>query len=98
MEPAGIDLLQMVDTAQERRLARAGRADHDQHLAPADLERDALEHAQGTKAFTDLFGLHHRRHAPAPPPPPASPCAVASAWSCLVVNFLDAPRAKYLSR
>ena len=55
--------------------------------------RDALQYVQGAKAFADTFGFHHRGHGWASPS-----CAFANASSCLVVNFREAPRAKYLSR
>ena len=42
-DPARLDLLEMVDAADERRLARAGRPDDDDHLLPLDRHRDALE-------------------------------------------------------
>ena len=37
-QPAGVDLLQVVDAAQERRLARARRPEQAHHLAAVDLE------------------------------------------------------------
>ena len=92
IQPARIDLLEMVDAAQERRLARARRADHAQHLALADLQRDALEHLQGAEALADLLGLHHRLSCVVTCPASPICCALASASSCLVVSLRDAPR------
>src|SRR3954467_2949438 len=67
-ETAGVDLLQMVDAAQERRLARARRPEEAHHLAGGDLERDALEHLEPPEALVDALGLDHlRTHAPATP-------------------------------
>ena len=43
VQPAGVDLLQVVDAPQEGRLAGAGRADQAEDLARRDLQVDALE-------------------------------------------------------
>jgi hypothetical protein len=42
-QPAGVDLLQVVDAPQEGRLAGAGGADEAEDLAGLDLQVDALE-------------------------------------------------------
>ena len=59
-EPAGVDLLQVVDAAQERRLARAGGPDEAHHLARRDLEVDALQHLEPAEALAHRLGLDHR--------------------------------------
>ena len=65
-QPAGVDLLQVVDAAQERRLARARRTEHAHHLAAVDLEVDALQHLEAPEALVDALGLDHRlaHHVP----------------------------------
>ena len=72
-QPAGVDLLQVVDAAQERRLARAGRPDDAHHLAALDRQVDALEHLEPAEALVHALGQHHRRPSPpvdvAPPRP-----------------------------
>src|SRR6185503_664913 len=96
IQPARVDLLQMVDATQKRRLARTGRPDHAQHLTLADLQRDALQDVQGAETLADFLGFHHRCHADIPPG--FSVCALASASSCFVVNLRLAPREEYRSR
>jgi hypothetical protein len=67
-EAAGVDLLEVVDAAQERRLALARRSQEAHHLGGADLERDALEDLEPPEALVDALGLDHRLvHAEAPP-------------------------------
>ncbi len=56
----GGDLLQMVDAAQERRLARAGGPNDAHDLARLDFEVDALEHLEVTERLVDAFGADHR--------------------------------------
>jgi hypothetical protein len=60
-EPAGVDLLQVVDAAQERRLARAGGPEQHHHLIQTDLKVDALQHFQVPEALVHRFGLDHRQ-------------------------------------
>ena len=60
LEPAGVDLLEMVDAAQQRGLARSGRADDAHDLAALHLEVDAFEHLVDAEALADPFGLDHR--------------------------------------
>jgi hypothetical protein len=59
VEPAGVDLLQVVDAPQERRLAGAGGADEAEDLALLDLEVDALEDLDVAEGLVDALGLHH---------------------------------------
>ena len=74
-QPAGVDLLQVVDAAQERRLARARGPEQAHHLAAPDLEVDALQHLEAPEALVHALGLDHRlahatrRLPPAPEPP-----------------------------
>ena len=59
-EAAGVDLLEVIDAAQERRLARARRAEHAHHLAALDLERDPLQDLELAEALVHALGLDHR--------------------------------------
>ncbi len=54
LDPAGVDLLEVVDAAQEGRLPGAGRADHADDLAAAHLEVDALQHLEPAEALVDV--------------------------------------------
>ena len=60
-QPAGVDLLEMVDAAKEGALAGAGRPDDAQHLSGRDLEVDAAEHLEAAEALVDSLGQNHRR-------------------------------------
>src|SRR4051794_7221954 len=60
-EPTGVDLLQVVDAAQERRLARPGGADHAHHLAGRDLQIDPLQHVDVPEGLAHALGPHHGR-------------------------------------
>src|SRR5207247_3298930 len=59
-QPAGIDLLEVVNATQEGRLPRAGGADHADDLAGFHLERDSLEHLEAAEALADPLGLDHQ--------------------------------------
>ena len=56
-----VDLLEVVDAAEERRLAGARRAEDAHHLAGLHLERDALQHLEPPEALVHALGLDHRR-------------------------------------
>src|SRR5205823_3599695 len=56
----GIDLLEVVDAAQESGLAGTGRAEHAHHLAAAHAKRDSLQDLQAAEALVDAFGEDHR--------------------------------------
>ena len=43
-DDAAVDGLQLVDAAQQRRLAAAGRADQTDHLVQIDIEIDTAQH------------------------------------------------------
>src|SRR5262249_8000972 len=58
-EPTGVDLLEVVDTAEKRRLARARRADQADDLAGLNLERDSLQDVKATEVLVHLFGFDH---------------------------------------
>src|SRR5262245_168695 len=107
VEPASVDGFQVVDAAQERGLARAGRADHAHHLTPADAQRDAAQHLEGTEVLVHLLRLHHRAIGAAlggnlvhrfSCDSIDSTWASASAASCRRVSLRVEPRAKYFSR
>ncbi len=53
-------LLQSVEAAQERRLARPGRADHEDELALGHDEVDATQHVQGAEMLVDPARLDDR--------------------------------------
>src|SRR5262249_39127247 len=59
-EAARVDLLQVVDAAQEGRLAGAGRTDDADDLARRDLQRDTFQHFEPPEALVDALGLDHR--------------------------------------
>ena len=54
-QPPGVDLLEVVDTAEEGRLPRARRADHADDLAWLDLERDPFQHLEAAEALVDAL-------------------------------------------
>src|SRR5690606_21931609 len=64
---APVDLLEMVDAAQEGRLARAGSADQARHLTLGQGEVDAVEHLQGAEALGNLASHDHCVHVIVPP-------------------------------
>src|SRR5262249_34709657 len=59
-QAAGVDLLEMVDASQERRLPGSRGAEHAHHLAPIDLEIDALQHLEPPETLVDRLGFDHR--------------------------------------
>ncbi len=58
-QPAGVDLLQMVDAAEEGALAGARGSDDAHDLLRLDFEVDAPQHLQPAEAFVDRLGLDH---------------------------------------
>ena len=46
LDPAGVDRLEQVDAAQQRRLAGAGRADQADDLVLGELEVDPAQHLE----------------------------------------------------
>ena len=58
-QPARVDLLQVVDAAQERGLARARGSEQAHHLAALHLEVDALQHLEAPKALVHALGQDH---------------------------------------
>src|SRR6478735_10355981 len=96
IQPTRVYLLEVVDAPQERRFAGTRRADEHQHLTPADLQGDALEHLERAEVLAHALGFHHRHahrfhccgHAPSASP---SVCAFASVSSCLVVSLRETP-------
>jgi hypothetical protein len=66
-QPSCVDLLEVVDAAQEGRLAGARRAQQAHDLARSHLERDALQHLEAAEALVHLLGAQHRvGHRPSP--------------------------------
>jgi hypothetical protein len=59
-DPAGVDRLEQVDTAQERALAAAARADDDEHVARRDFQVDPVEHDEVAEALAHLLEPDHR--------------------------------------
>src|SRR6185437_3403133 len=59
LDPAGVDLLEVIDAADECRLAGAGRPDDADGLAIRHLERDALQHVEPAETLVDVLGVHH---------------------------------------
>src|SRR5206468_11629426 len=60
LDATGIDLLEMVDAANEGRLPGSRRADDADDLARLDVERDALQHLQPAEALDDVLRAHDR--------------------------------------
>ena len=56
-------LLEQVQTAQESRLARAGRTDDNDLFALLDMLVDTLEHLMVAKGFVQVFNVDHFRAA-----------------------------------
>src|SRR5690606_10773882 len=83
---AVVDLLEEVDRAQERRLARARGADQRDDLVGAHVEVDAVEHdvlaegladtAHAQQGWGAVVGHGHLAHRSAPPP--ATPACAPS--------------------
>src|SRR5262249_45745419 len=59
LDPAAVDLLQVVDAAQERRLARPRRPDDADDLGAAHVERDAPQHLEPTEALVYVLGVEN---------------------------------------
>ena len=59
-DAAAVDRLELVDAAQERRLARARRPEQADDLAAVHVEVDALEHLGAVEALHDVEGPHER--------------------------------------
>src|SRR5689334_5195160 len=53
-----------IDTAQDGRLARSGRADDAHDLATADARSDAAQHLDGAKTLVHIGELDHFRASP----------------------------------
>src|SRR4051812_8440561 len=59
-QPAGVDLLEVVDAAQERGFARTRWPDDAGHLARGDLQVDPPEHLDVPEVLAEALGLDHR--------------------------------------
>jgi hypothetical protein len=59
VQATGVDLLQVIDAAQQRRLPRARRADEAGDRAAGDLQVDALEHLQAAEGLAHVVRLDH---------------------------------------
>src|SRR4029453_9726210 len=81
-EAARVDLLEVVDAAQEGRLPRPGGADHADDLAGLHLERDALQDLEPAKALAHGLGLDHRR-APLCSPDASGTSLIAGPGRCV---------------
>ena len=60
-DPAALDLLEVVDAANERRLAGARRTEDDDDLLALDLKADVLEDVELAEPLVDMLGVHHDR-------------------------------------
>ena len=84
-QATGVDLLEVVDAAQERRLARSRGPEQAHHLTLAHLQRDALQDLEAAEALVYALGVDHHLAHLIPPPPPwgAATAAIASSpWAC----------------
>ena len=59
VQAARINLLEVIDAAQEGRLPGSGRSDEAGHRATLDAEVDALEDLGGTESLPDSLCFHH---------------------------------------
>ena len=59
LDPAALNLLEVVDAADERRLAGTRRADHDDDLGPLDGKGNPLEDLALAEPFLDVGRLDH---------------------------------------
>ncbi len=92
VQPPGVDLLEMVDAAQEGGLARTRRSDQAHHLAGLHAQGDTAQNVERTEALVDVLGINHGRHLASLSK--LSSSASASACSCRSDMIRDAPRAK----
>ena len=60
-DPAGVDRLEQVDAAEERRLAGAGGADQADDLVLGDVEVDPAQHLELPERLADAVDLDHTR-------------------------------------
>src|SRR6266568_1761276 len=58
-DTAAIDLLQVIDTAQQRRFTRAAGADNHYDLPALHRKIDTVQDRQTTKALDNLLGAYH---------------------------------------
>src|SRR4051812_33706924 len=63
---AAVELLQEIDAAQERRLARAARADDRHHFLAVHFEIHALEHLDLAEMLAQRLDLQERLHGDGP--------------------------------
>jgi len=57
---AGVNRLEPIDGAAQRRLARPRRPQHDDHLSAIDIQVNVLEHMQGAEVFIHRLDRDHR--------------------------------------
>ena len=76
-DPAGVDRLEQVDAAQQRRLARAGGADQADDLVLGDVEVDPAQHLELAERLAQPFD-HDARSREAPGLPRAGRARRAS--------------------
>ena len=73
-DPAHRRRLEQVHASQQRRLARAGRADHDQHVLRSHLEVDPAQHAVVAEPLVEALDAQydgpHDAHSPVTPTSP----------------------------
>ena len=72
---ARIGLLQAGDDAQQRRLARAGRAEQRDQLAAGNVEADVVEREEGPNDLADVAGLRCSSRQPSLRPQALVGCA-----------------------
>src|SRR5690625_3823204 len=58
-DTAVVDRLQAIDRAAQRRLTRAGRADHDDDLAGCDVQVHIAEYVEVCEPLLDIVHRHH---------------------------------------
>jgi hypothetical protein len=95
-DPAAVDGLQLVDAAQEGRLARARRPEEADDLALVDIHVDALEHLIATEGLGDIDRMDERRSALRSirhtEPAPALPTPTIFAFSAWFFGFFAVPK------
>jgi hypothetical protein len=64
LDAAAVDSLQVIETAQKRRLARSGRTDHADDFTALHLKRHPAQHFVSAEVLTDIPGEEDRpRHS-----------------------------------
>ena len=94
-DPPAVDRFELVDAAQEGRLARSGRAEQTDDLALVDVHVDALEHVVAMEGLHDIDGVDQGRASRVGHQWSAS---IFMSFSLVFFGIAPNPRPKYFSR